>query len=73
MAIHAAQCHPAIVQVKAFAYLDVIMSLLLDDTQDLDYILNMDHTPVYHVLNYKSTIDQKGVQTINYQSVHICH
>ena len=46
MVTHAAQCHPAEVQVEAFVYLDVIRPLLLDGTWDLDFILNMDQTPV---------------------------
>ncbi len=65
MATNAAQHHPAEVEVVAFAYLNVIRPLLLDGTRDLNSILNMDQTPVYHAMNYKSTIHQKGGHTID--------
>jgi hypothetical protein len=65
MAMHTAQRHPADVQGEALAYLNVIRPLLLDGTQDLDYILNMDQTPLYHAMYSKTTIHEKGAHTVN--------
>ena len=65
MATHEAQHHLSKVEGKALQFLDVIWPILLEQNGDLDYVINMDQTPVYHVMDFRTTIDRVGVCTIN--------
>ncbi len=50
---------------SAAILLKVIRSRLLEANVDLDFVINMDQTPVYHAMNAKYTIHQKNEKTIN--------
>ncbi len=63
MATHTGQRHPAEVYAEALAYLQVIRPRLLEANVDLDHVINMDQTPVYHAMNTKYTIHQKNEKT----------
>lgn len=65
MATHKAQRHPSEVEGEALQFLDVIRPVLLEQNRDLDYVLNMDQTPVYHAMDFRATIDKVGTRTIN--------
>ena len=65
MATHKAQWHPSEVESEALQFLDVIRPILLEQNRDLDYVLNMDQTPVYHAMDFRGTIDRVGARTIN--------
>jgi hypothetical protein len=65
MATHKAQRHPSEVKGKALQFLDVIRPVLLEQNQDVDYVLNMDQTPVYHAMDFKSTINKVGARRVN--------
>jgi hypothetical protein len=65
MATHTGQRHPAEVYAEALAYLDMIRPRLLEPNVDLDYVMNMDQTPVFYAMNDKYTIHRKNEKTIN--------
>ena len=65
MATHKAQRHPSEVEADALQFLDVMRPILLEQNRDLDYVINMDQTPVYHVMDFKTTIDKVCVRTVN--------
>ena len=65
MATHKAQHHPSEVDVEALQFLDYIHPILLEHNRDLDYIINMDQTPVFHVMDFCTTIDRVGMHTVN--------
>ncbi len=56
MATHPGQRRLAKVYAKVLAYLDVIRPHLLEAYVDLDNVINMDQTPVYHAMNVKYTL-----------------
>ena len=65
MATHTGQRHPAEVYGEALSYLDMICPHLLEANVDLDYVINMDQTAIYHAMNSKYTIHPKNEKTIN--------
>ena len=65
MATHTGQRQPAEVYAEAVCYLDVIRPRLLEANVDLDYVINMDQTAVYHAMNAKYSIHKKNEKTIN--------
>ena len=65
MATHKAQRHPSEVDAKALQFLDYIRSILQEQNCDLDYIINMDQTLVFHAMDFQNTIDCVGARTVN--------
>jgi hypothetical protein len=65
MATHKAQHHPSEVDVEALQFLDYIRPILLEQNHDLDYIINMDQTLVFHAMDCQKTIDRVGTCTVN--------
>jgi hypothetical protein len=65
MATHKAQCHPSKVQGEALQFLDYICPILQERNRDPDYIINMDQTPVFHAMDFRTTIDRVGARTVN--------
>ncbi len=65
MATHKAQHHSSEVEGKALQFFDVIRPVFLEQNRDMDYVLNMDQTPVYHAMDFKSTIDKVGTRMVN--------
>ena len=65
MATHKAQRHPSEVEGEALQFLDVIRPILLEQNRDQDYVIKRDQTPVYHVMDFCTTIDGVGTRTIN--------
>jgi hypothetical protein len=65
MATHKAQCHPSEVEGKALQFLGYIRPILQEQNRDPDYIINMDQTPVFHAMDFCTTIDRVGARTVN--------
>jgi hypothetical protein len=65
MATHKAQRHPSEVEGEALKFLDYIRPILKEPNRDLNYIMNMDQTPVFHVMDFCTTIDRVGARTVN--------
>ena len=65
MATHKAQRHPSEVEGEALQFLDVIRPVLLEHNRHPDFVINMDQTPVYHAMDFRTTIDRVGARTIN--------
>ncbi len=65
MATNKALRHPSKVEGKALQFFDVIRPILHEQNKDLDYVINMDQTPVYHAMVFHTTIDRVGMRTIN--------
>jgi hypothetical protein len=42
MVTNKAQCHPRKNEGEAFEFLDIIQPILLENNQDLDFVINMD-------------------------------
>jgi hypothetical protein len=52
MATHKAQCHPSEVEGEALEFLEYIRPILKEPSRDLNYIMNMDQTPVFHEMDF---------------------
>ncbi len=65
MATHKAQRHPSEVDAEALQFMDSIRPILLEQNRDLNYIINMDQTPVFHAMDCQKTIDCVGACTVN--------
>ena len=65
MATHKVQHYPSEVEHEALDFLDVIRPIMSDPTKNLDYVMNMDQTPIFHAMDFKSTIDMVGACTVN--------
>ena len=63
---HKAQHHPSEVEVKVFRFLDVMRCVLIKQNWDLDYVMSMDQTLVYHLMEVcKLSIFALWLQTQN--------
>jgi hypothetical protein len=58
MATHKAQHHPSEVKGKALQFFNVIGPVPLAQYRDIDNVLDMDQTSVYHTVDFKSIIDK---------------
>jgi hypothetical protein len=65
MATHKAQRHPSEVEGEALQFLDYIRPILQEQNRDPNYIINMDQTPVFHAMDFRTTIDRVGTRTVN--------
>jgi hypothetical protein len=69
MATHKAQRHPSEVEGEALQFLDYIRPILQERNRDPDYIINMDQTPVFHAMDFCTTIDRVGTRTVNLRTL----
>jgi hypothetical protein len=69
MATHTAQRPPQEMCNKANGFLQVIIPIVKNGNQLPAFTLNMDQTPVNHVMNPKDTINRRGTCMINLQTV----
>jgi hypothetical protein len=69
MATHKAQHPPSEVEAEALQFLHVIRPVLTEQNWDLDYVINMDQTPVYHSMDFKMSIVRVGAHTINLRTL----
>ncbi len=67
MGMHMLQHPPAEVKSKALDFMQFMRQIILSSNRDRRYILNMDQTPVYFLMNAKRTLELIGEKT-----VHIC-
>jgi len=65
MATHKAQRHLSEVEGEALEFLDYIRPILKEPNRDLNYIMNMDQTPVFHAMDFRTTINRVGARTVN--------
>ncbi len=65
MATHKAQRHPSKVEGEALQFLDYICPILQERNRDPDYIINMNQTPVFHAMDFCTTIDRVGARTVS--------
>ena len=65
MATHKAQCHLSKVRGEALNFLDVIRPITSDPTRNLDYVMNMDQTPMFYAMDFMSMIDTVVAHTLN--------
>ncbi len=65
MATHKGLHHPSEVEAEALQFLDVIRPIATAPTRHLDYVMNMDQTPVFHAMDFQSMIDTVGACTVN--------
>ena len=73
MATHKAQHHPSEVNTEALQFLDVIRPILIEHIRGKDFVMNRDQTPVYHVMDFRSTIDRLGVRQSTFALRHQTH
>jgi hypothetical protein len=65
MGTHESQHSPAETQREALDYIQTIRPKLLQLCRHPDFILNMDQTPIPFTFNPKSTLDIRGMRTVN--------
>jgi hypothetical protein len=65
MATHTVQCPPQEMCNEANGFLQEIVPIVNDGNRSPASTLNMDQTPINHVMNPKDTIDRRGMHTIN--------
>jgi hypothetical protein len=52
-------------RLPALSYMQFICQIVLSNNRDRRYILNMDQTPVYFLMNAKCTLDLIGKQIVH--------
>ena len=57
--------HPSEVEGEVLQFLDYIHPILQDASRDPNYIMNMDQTPVFHMMDFKLTINHANMCTVN--------
>jgi hypothetical protein len=67
MGMHTLQRPPAEVESEALDFMRFMRQIILSSNRDQHYILNMDQTPVYFLMNAKRTLELIGEKM-----VHIC-
>jgi hypothetical protein len=65
MATHKGQHHPSKVEGEVLQFLNVIRPVATAPTRHLDYVMNMDQTPMFHAMDFQSMIDTVGAHTVN--------
>ncbi len=65
MATHIPQCKPDKVVAEASNYMDLMHQIAEGPHHDRHFIINMDQTPVYFLMNIKRMLDVVGVKTIH--------
>ena len=65
VATHKAQRCPGKVREEALAHLAEQIPRVNDGCRHRDFIMNMDQTPVYQVMDHNVTINVVGARTIN--------
>jgi hypothetical protein len=65
MGTHESQKAPSEMQKLAEDYMDTVRPLLLQGNRSLDYIINMDQTPVPFTFNAKRTLELVGRSTVH--------
>ena len=60
MGMHTSQHPPAKVETEALDYMRFMRRIVLGSNHDCHFILNMDQTPVYFLMNAKCTLEVIG-------------
>jgi hypothetical protein len=64
MGMHMLQCPPAKVESKVF-FMRFMHRIISGGNHDLRFVINMDQTPVYFLMNAKRTFDVVGKKTVH--------
>jgi hypothetical protein len=63
MGTHTSQCSPAKVESKASDFMQFMRCIVSGGNHDWRFVINMDQTPVYFLINVKQTLEVVGKKT----------
>jgi hypothetical protein len=65
MGMHTSQCPPAKRESNTIDFMRFMRQIVVSSNRDRRYILDMDQTPVYFLMNAKRTLELIGEKTVH--------